>query len=83
MRRKPRRLFSKLLLLLFLAVAVVGGFWFGLIPQRLSPFSPISLENPPSFFVDPKLSALRFDPVLCNAVLKEPHIDATQIRIVP
>ncbi|HML44648.1 extensin family protein [Hyphomicrobium zavarzinii] len=79
MRRKPRRLFSKLLLLLFLAVAVVGGFWFGLIPQRLSPFSPISLENPPSFFVDPKLSALRFDPVLCNAVLKEPHIDATQI----
>jgi len=79
MRKRPRRLFSKLFLLLILLVATVGAFWFGLVPQRLSPFSPISLEDPPSFFIDPKLAALRFDPALCNAVLKEPHIDATPI----
>jgi hypothetical protein len=79
MRRRPRRLFSKLLLLVSAFVAAAGAFWFGLVPQRLSPFSPISFEDPPSWFIDPKLSALRFDPALCNAVLKQPHIDATPI----
>lgn len=79
MQRKPRRLFSKLLLLFVLLLAGAGAFWFGLVPQRLSPFSPISLEKPPTFFIDARLSSLRFDPTLCLAVLKEPHIDATPI----
>lgn len=78
-QRRPRRYFSKLLLGLILFVAIAGGFWFGVIPQRLSPFSPISLDERPSFFVDPRLSTLRFDPELCQAVLKAPHIDATPI----
>ncbi|MCC7252765.1 extensin family protein [Hyphomicrobium sp.] len=78
-RKRPRRIFSKLLLGLILFVAIAGGFWFGLIPQRLSPFSPVTLDERPSFFVDPKLSALRFDTELCQAVLKQPHIDATPI----
>jgi hypothetical protein len=66
-------------LVLLVTIAVVAAFWFGLVPQRLSPFSPISLERPPGWFVDPKLSALRYDAALCQAVLKQPHIDATPI----
>jgi hypothetical protein len=79
MQKRPRRLFSKLLLLVVLLIASFAAFWFGLVPQRFSPFSPISLEKGRPYFVDPKLSALRFDPQLCLAVLKEPHIDATAI----
>lgn len=79
MRRKPRRIFSKLVLIVLSLVAVCGAFWFGLVPQRWSPLSPISLEKPPGLFVDFKLSALRFDPQLCQSVLKDPHIDATAI----
>ncbi|WP_083567604.1 extensin family protein [Hyphomicrobium sp. CS1GBMeth3] len=78
-RRKPRRILSKLFLALVLLVAVVGGYWFGLIPQRWSPLSPISLDERPPFLVDPRLSVLRFDPALCHAILKEPHIDASPI----
>lgn len=78
-QHKPRRIFSKILLLLIVFVAVAGGYWFGLIPQSLSPFSRISLDERPSLFVDPRLSTLRFDPELCRAVLKEPHIDAIPI----
>jgi hypothetical protein len=77
--RKPRRIFSKLLLTTLTLAAVGGAFWFGLVPQRLSPLSPISLEKPPGLFVDFKLSSLRFDAPLCQSVLKDPHIDATAI----
>lgn len=77
--RKPRRIFSKILLMLLFLVAVCGGFWFGVVPQRLSPFSPISLEKSPGLFVDFKLSSLRFDAPLCHSVLKDPYIDATPI----
>jgi hypothetical protein len=79
MQQRPRRLFSKLLLALVFLIAVGAASWLGLVPQRLSPFSPLSLERGRPFFVDPKLSALRFDPALCHSVLKEPHIDATAI----
>lgn len=78
-QERPRRLIPKLLLLLVLLTAISGAFWFGLVPQRLSPFSPIALETRPALFVDPKLSVLRFDPALCQAVLKEPYIDATPV----
>jgi hypothetical protein len=81
--QRSRHLFSKFLLLLVIAVGAFGAFWFGLVPQRYSPFSPLSLEGPPGFFVDAKLSALRFDPALCQAVLKEPHIDAVPLPDSP
>jgi hypothetical protein len=81
--RKSRHILSKILLVFLLAVAAFAAFWFGLVPQRYSPFSPISLENPPSFFVDAKLAALRYDPALCQAILKQPHIDATPIADQP
>lgn len=81
--RRPRRIFSKLLLLILVAVAVGGGFWMGLIPQRLSPLSPISLENPKAWFMDQRLATLRRDPQLCQSVLKLPHIDASAVPDSP
>ena len=68
----------RVLLVLLVTFAIVAAFWFGLVPQRFSPFSPISLETR-QWFVDPRLSALRYDPALCLSVLKAPHIDATPI----
>lgn len=78
--KKPsRHLFSKMALLLTLLLAITGAFWFGLIPSKFSPFGTVSLAERPSLFVDPRLSALRFDSELCRQVLKEPYIDAQPI----
>lgn len=79
MAGRPRRFFAKFLLLLFVGIAAFGAFWFGLVPQSLSPFPAISLDTRPSVFVDARLSALRFDSALCSRLLKEPHITATRI----
>jgi len=78
-QKTPRHLLMKWALLLTLVLAAAGAFWFGLVPQALSPFPAISLESRPSLFVDPRLSALRFDAKLCRSVLTPPHIDATPI----
>jgi hypothetical protein len=75
---RPFRTFYRILLLLLVTLAIFAGFWFGLVPQRLSPFSPLSLETR-QWFVGPRLSTLRYDPALCLSVLKAPHIDATPI----
>jgi hypothetical protein len=69
----------RFILLLLLLLAAFGAFWFGLVPQRYSPFSAISLDDPPHWFVDFRLAALRRDPEQCRAVLKQPHIAATPI----
>ncbi len=79
MAKRPRRLFSKFLLLLFVSIAAFGAFWFGLVPQHLSPLPAISLDTRPSLFVDARLSALRFDRALCRQVLRAPHIHARAI----
>lgn len=73
----------QLVLVLLLSAATFGAFWFGLVPQRLSPFAPVSLEVAPGWFLDPKLAALKRDPALCQSVLKAPHIDATAIADQP
>lgn len=78
MRRRGRN-FLRLLLALLLLLVVLGAFWFGLVPQRYSPFAPISLEDPPSWFIDPRLAAMRNEPALCRAVLQPPHILAKPI----
>lgn len=70
-------------LLMMLGVTLAGSLWFGLIPQRYSPFSPLSLEHRPGWFVDLQLAFLRRDLALCQSVLKQPHIDATSIPDVP
>jgi len=73
----PRRhIFSRLLLVVLLAVVTFAAFWFGLVPQRLSPFAPLSLAEPANWFLDPRLAALRRDPVLCQATLKQPFIES-------
>lgn len=78
MRLRGRNLLRALLALLLLVV-VFGAFWFGYVPQRYSPFAAISLDEPPTWFIDPRLAALRHDPELCRNVLQAPHIAATPI----
>jgi len=77
--RRPGRVFLRILLAILVLVALFGAFWFGLVPQRYSPFAPITLAERPSWFVDFRLAALRSDSALCRGVLSEPHIEATPI----
>jgi hypothetical protein len=81
--RKKSRFLARLLLIILLAGAYFGAMRLGWIPQRFSPFPPISLDAPPSWFVDSRLAALRLDRPLCDAVLKEPYIDAVAIADQP
>ncbi len=78
MRRSSRNVLRILLALLLLAI-VFATFWFGLVPQRYSPFASISLEDPPTWFVDLRLAAMRQDPEQCRTTLRAPHIVATPI----
>jgi hypothetical protein len=75
MRR--RHLFSKLLLAALLAFCVFASFWLGLVPQRYSPFAPLSLDDPPRWFVDARLATLRREPAYCRVLLKPPHVVAS------
>lgn len=75
MRR--RHLFSKVLLILLLAGTVLAVLWMGLVPQRWSPFATISLDDPPRWFVDFRLAALRRDPGACRALLRAPHVEVS------
>lgn len=77
------RLLGRLTLVVLALATTFAAFWFGIVPQRLSPFSPLTLDQPAQWFVDPKLAALRRDPVLCQAVLKSPHVFATAIPDIP
>jgi len=77
--RRPGRILLRILLAVLVLAALFGAFWFGLVPQRYSPFAPISLAERPSWFVDFRLAALRRDPELCRVVLRQPHIVATPI----
>lgn len=64
---------------LLLAAAAAAAFWMGLVPQRYSPLSPLSLEKSDQWFIDWKLATLRQDRRLCRSLLKSPHIDAKPI----
>lgn len=79
MAQRPRHLFSRLFLLALLAIATFGAFWFGLVPQRWSPFSPLSLAEPKQWFLDVRLATMRRDKPLCQATLRSPFIDAVPI----
>jgi len=74
---RPGRIFLRTLLAVLVLLAMFAAFWFGLVPQRLSPFAPLSLEERPSWFVDFRLAALRRNRALCRVVLRAPHIVAT------
>lgn len=81
--RPKRRVFARLLLALLLLGAAFLALRFGYVPQRFSPFPPISLAEPPTWFVDTRLAALRLDRPLCEAVLEQPHIDAVAVPDQP
>jgi hypothetical protein len=74
---------ARLVLMLLVLIGVFGAFWFGLVPQRWSPFPPIALSQPANWFLDPRLAALRSDPQLCRAVLIEPYVNASPIADEP
>ena len=77
--RKPRHLLSRLLLLVLVPGAVFAAFWLGLVPQRFSPFAPLNLSEPNSYFLNMRLAALKSDAGLCQAVLKTPLVEASAI----
>ncbi|OYW55917.1 MAG: hypothetical protein B7Z29_06435 [Hyphomicrobium sp. 12-62-95] len=81
--RSKSRFLSRVFLVLLLAGATFAAMRLGWLPQRFSPFPPISLDERPSWFLDTRLAALRLDRPLCEAVLKEPHISATSIADQP
>lgn len=78
-----RRFLARLLLVLLLAGAGFAAMRLGWLPQRLSPFPPISLDARPTWFLDTRLAALRLDRPLCEAVLKQPYIDAVSLPDQP
>jgi hypothetical protein len=75
-RRHP---FLHTLLYLLLTGCVIAAFWFGYVPPWLTPFSRLSLETTPGWFVDLRLASVRHDPAACLAVLKTPHIEASPV----
>jgi hypothetical protein len=72
------RTFARIVLGLLLVVGISGAYWFGLVPQSVSPLPAISLDSP-GWLVDPRLASLRYDAETCHAVLQSPHIDASPI----
>jgi hypothetical protein len=81
--RHRRRILPWTMLILLSAFTIVGAFWLGLVPQRLSPFSPLSLAEPNHWFIDPRLSALKRDRDLCRYVMRPPHVNATPVTDKP
>ena len=74
---------ARLSLIALLATAVFAAFWLGLVPQRLSPFAPLDLNEPKSWFLNFRLAALKNDAALCGAVLNGPMINAGAIPDQP
>jgi hypothetical protein len=81
--RRALRLFFNMILIAVLAAAIAAAFWLGIVPQRYSPFPPITLDEAPGIFLDAQLATLRREPEICRAALKAPHILATQIADNP
>lgn len=82
MRRALRLTFNAFLIVV-LAGAISAAFWLGIVPQRLSPFPPITLDEAPGMFLDAQLATLRREPALCRAALKAPHIIVSSIADNP
>jgi hypothetical protein len=77
--RRPGRTVLRIFLLVLVLAGAAAPFWFGIVPQRYSPFAAISLSQRPEWFTNFRLAALRRDPELCRAVLSAPHIVASPI----
>lgn len=65
------------------ATALGLALWLGAIPQRLSPFAPLNLNEPDSWFLDFRLAALQSGTNACAATITSPLIDAMAIADAP
>lgn len=74
MARRRRSIIKPFLLTVLLAALTVAAFWFGVMPNALSPFPTISMEKRHQWFIDPRLAVLRNDRALCKRVLRGPHL---------
>mgnify|MGYP001183721590 CR=1 FL=1 len=81
--RKSRHLISRLMLLLLAPATIFAAFWLGLVPQRFSPFAPLNLSEPNSYFLNMRLAALKRDANLCQAVLAAPLVQSSAIADEP
>jgi len=75
--RKRRSIALPLFVTLLILATVIAAFWFGRVPNALSPFPVISMQKQGQWFIDPRLSTLRSDRALCKKVLTGPHIKAS------
>ena len=71
------------MLVILLSTSVFAAFWFGMVPQRLSPLPRISLGVQGQWLIDARLAMLRRDPNLCREVLVRPHIVVSEIKSRP
>ncbi|MBK9078162.1 MAG: extensin family protein [Hyphomicrobium sp.] len=81
--RLSRRSRTRLALLAVLAAGFASALWLGLVPQRFSPFAPLNLDEPASWFLDFRLASLNADARHCAAVIASPLIDASPITDQP
>lgn len=81
--KRRRSIILPLLLATLMFAAVTAAFWFGMVPNSLSPFPTISMNKQGQWFIDPRLSTLRNDRSLCKRVLTGPHISAKPARARP
>jgi hypothetical protein len=72
-----------LLMFLLSGAAILTAFWFGVVPQKFSPLSPLTLDKRNQWFVDLKLAALRREPTVCRSILKQPYVNAMQVADKP
>jgi hypothetical protein len=66
-----------------LTAAFACALWVGIVPQRFSPFAPLDLNQPASWFLDFRLASLKNDPQHCAATLASPLINASPVADQP
>ena len=81
--RKRRSIAMPLFVAFLLLGLIIAAFWFGRVPNALSPFPTISMQKRGQWFIDPRLATLRTDHELCKRVLVGPHIQASPIAPRP
>lgn len=77
------RFAARLILVLAAGTAFIAALSLGLLPQRFSPFAPLELDRPDSWFVDFRLATLKTDSQQCAATIAQPLLDATMIPDQP
>lgn len=79
MQRRRRGGFATVLLAALAALAGFAAFWFGLVPQAVSPFPRLDLAEASPWFLDFRLATLNRDRGACVDTIKGPVIAATPI----